>query len=140
MQWHRMTTRVRGNVVMVDIEENVCLCDEEELPALIRHLLDLGHLRLVLNLSALPHVDSAGLGGMVRAYVAVTRRGGQLGLVHVQARVRELLEVTRLVSMFPVFGLEGDALRAFGEILPVTAVVEGRADRLSGKGVDSSSS
>jgi len=113
MQWKQMTARTIGDVVVIDLVGSMCLCGDDELPALIVHLLDQGSTQFVLNCLRVPYIDSSGLDGMVRAFTAVVRRGGTLKLLHLHQRVQRLLEITRLASTFEVFGSEEEAVRSF---------------------------
>jgi anti-sigma B factor antagonist len=104
-----------GDVVVIDLAGTMCLCGEDELPALVAHMLDQGFRRFVLNLLQVPYMDSSGLGGMLRAYTTVARSGGKLKLVHVHERIRRLLEIARLGSTLEVFTSEDAAVCSFGE-------------------------
>lgn len=72
-----------------------------------------GHRKLLLDLTEVPYIDSAGLGEMVRAYIAVDRQGGKLKLLGVTKRIRDLLRLTKLLSVFEVFETEQEALDSF---------------------------
>lgn len=67
----------------------------------------------MLNLRAVPDLDSTALGQIVRAYTTATRQGGGLKLLQVSARVQQLLVVTRLLSAFDVFAAEREAVYRF---------------------------
>jgi anti-sigma B factor antagonist len=69
---------------------------------------------VVINLRAVPYLDSAGLGEIVCAYTTATRMGGTLTLLNVTARVRQLLVMTRLLAVFDVFDAEADAVARAG--------------------------
>lgn len=60
------------------------------------------HQRLILDLSDLSHMDSMGLGTLVRIYVAAPRRGCSLELLNLGKRVRDLLIMTHLLSSFTI--------------------------------------
>ncbi|MFN8060394.1 MAG: STAS domain-containing protein [Vicinamibacterales bacterium] len=70
--------------------------------------------RFVLNLSQLTAIDSAGLGELVTCYSSVMRKGGTVKLAALASRVREVLVVTKLVTVFDVYDTEADALASFG--------------------------
>jgi anti-sigma B factor antagonist len=73
----------------------------------IRQALDAGDRSVVLNLRDVSYVDSAGLGQLVRAYTTVINAGGNLRLLSPGPRVRRLLEITKLDSVFTI--LESEA-------------------------------
>src|SRR6266566_2981991 len=104
---------VRGDVVMIELGGPFRLCGEEELPALITSVLERGFLRVLLNLHQVHNIDSTGLDGIVRAYTMVRKKGGTLTLLNVQKRVRALLDMTKLSTVFQTFDSEEQALRSF---------------------------
>ena len=63
--------------------------------------------RVVLDLAELTHMDSMGIGTLVRLYVSAKAAGCELELIHVGKRVRELLSLTKLLSVFAVCGEHG---------------------------------
>jgi anti-sigma B factor antagonist len=79
----------------------------------IRGLIQAGSRNILLNLRQVTYVDSAGLGEMAGAYVTVAKLGGQLKLVHAQARIDNLLQVTKLYALLVAFSDEAEALRSF---------------------------
>ena len=115
MQWKEISARIRGDVVVIDLAGNMCLCGENELRDFVVHLLDQGSRQFVLNLLRTPSIDSSGLGGMVQAYSAVARKGGKLKLLHVHPRIRQLLDTTRVASIFEMFTSEDEAVSSFTE-------------------------
>jgi anti-sigma B factor antagonist len=85
--------------------------------SLRKGLLDLfaqGHKRIVVNLSEITMLDSAGLGELVSAYSSITRDGGAMKLACGNHRVASLLRLTRLDSLFDAFDDEQSAIRSFG--------------------------
>ena len=62
-----------------------------------------GPVRIVLDLAQISYVDSAGIGELVSAYTSVTSQGGRLALAALQKRVIDLLQITKLLSVFEVF-------------------------------------
>jgi anti-sigma B factor antagonist len=71
--------------------------------------------RILLNVAGLSYMDSAGLGEMVGAHASVTSRGGQLKLLNAQQKLRDLLQITRLYTVFESFDDEASALRSFAQ-------------------------
>ncbi len=68
---------------------------------------------LVLNLGGVSYMDSAGLGQLVGCHATVTNAGGQIKLLNVQSRLGELLQITRLHTMFEIYEDELAALHSF---------------------------
>ena len=75
----------------------------------IGELLADGHVQLALELSRVTHIDARGLAELVEALVAVRRAGGELTLMSPSPRVKQLLGVTRLDTVFPVEGTIGSS-------------------------------
>lgn len=71
--------------------------------------------RVLLNVAGVSYMDSAGLGEMVGAHASVTSRGGQLKLLNAQQKLRDLLQITRLYTIFESFDDEAAALRSFAQ-------------------------
>ena len=112
-----MTTieRFVGDVTIVDLEGRITVQDgADQLRDVVRQLVRRGRLKLVLNLAAVPYIDSTALGQIVRAYTTATRLGGGFKLLHVTARVQDLLVVTKLLSVFDLFDVETEAVNSFG--------------------------
>ena len=69
--------------------------------------------QLLLDLSEVPYVDSAGLGELVRTYTAVNRNGGQLKLLGLAKRIKDVFALTKLLTVFEIFETEQEALDSF---------------------------
>ena len=98
---------VTGDITL-NREGNVLLKDK------VQSLLHQGYRNLLLDLSGVSYVDSAGLGEMVQAYVSTKNRGGSLRLLHLTRRIRDLLVVTKLLTVFDAYESEAEALASFG--------------------------
>jgi anti-sigma B factor antagonist len=85
----------------------------------VQSLIHQGYPNLIIDLSDVSHINSEGLGQLVEAYGAAKNRGGALKLLHVTNRIRDLLVVTRLLTVFDAFESEAEALASFGA--PITA-------------------
>ncbi len=84
-----------------------------QLRAKVRELLGAGATRLVLDLSKVTYADSTGIGTLVESYTSTTNRGGQLKLLKVTPKVRHLLSITRLLTVFETFEDEESSVRSF---------------------------
>jgi anti-sigma B factor antagonist len=76
----------------------------------IKDLLHSGVKKIVLNLAEVNHIDSSGVGELVSSFTAVAKEGGQLRLLNLTARVKEILSITRLLTVFQVFDNEQAAI------------------------------
>jgi anti-sigma B factor antagonist len=73
---------------------------------------------IILNLAKVSYMDSAGLGEMVVVHTHVNNRNGAIKLLNVQQRLKDLLQITRLYTLFEAFYNEADAIRSFGAATP----------------------
>ena len=79
----------------------------------VRGLLDDKRTLIVLNLADVDYIDSSGIGELVSAYTTVKGRGGELKLLHLTKKVHDLLQLTKLFTVFEVYSDETSALRSF---------------------------
>ena len=79
----------------------------------IARRIDQGWSRLILDLQNVDYIDSAGLGALVYAYTTSKRRGTRLVLVRVFGKNRELLRITKLLTVFEIYEDEEVALASF---------------------------
>jgi anti-sigma B factor antagonist len=79
----------------------------------VQSLLQQGHRKLVIDLGAVSYVDSAGLGQLVQIHATTKNHGGSLRLANVTKRLKDLLVVTKLVTVFDSYDSEKEALASF---------------------------
>ena len=84
-----------------------------KLRAALRQMLGEGKHQILLNLADVSHIDSSGLGELVAGYVAVKDIGGKLKLLNLNQRVRELMVMTKLLTVFEVYEDESEAVKSF---------------------------
>ncbi|MGB2635730.1 MAG: STAS domain-containing protein [Candidatus Acidiferrum sp.] len=113
-----MTTNIRqvGDVTVVDLNGRIALGEESAgLRDLIANLLSEGHVKILLNLAGVDYIDSSGLGALVSGVASVRRAGGEMKLVNLSSKVDDLMEVTRLYTVFDIADNEEAALASFGK-------------------------
>ena len=76
-------------------------------------VLDEGHLRLLIDVKGVSYVDSAGIGELLRCRTTAIGRGAAVKLLHVEAKLRQLLLMTKLIGVFETFDDEAAALASF---------------------------
>jgi len=81
----------------------------------LRGLASGGQKKILLNLGGVTYIDSSGLGVLVSSFATETNKGGQLKLLNLTSRVRDLLTITKLLTVFEVFDDETAATRSFVE-------------------------
>ena len=112
-----LSTNIRrvGNVSIVDLNGKITLGENTGiLRDQLKTLLGQGSKNILLNLADVSYVDSAGLGELVGAYTTATNQGGAVKLLHLQGKMRDLLSITKLHTVFPAFDDEGQAVASFG--------------------------
>ena len=106
--------RIVDDVTILDLKGKMTLGEGDELlKDKINSLASQGHKKLILNLEAVPYIDSAGLGEIVRTYTSISRQGGKLKLLNVSKRIYDLLVITKLVTIFDSYEDEAEAVRSF---------------------------
>lgn len=107
-------TRHVGNVAIVDLNGKVTLGENTGiLRDELRSLLAQGKKHIILNMKDVGYVDSAGLGELVGAYTTATNQGGSVKLLHMQGKMRDLMQITKLHTIFPAFEDEKEAVQSF---------------------------
>ena len=110
----KFTTREVGGVTIVDLSGKITLGEGGlTLRDEVRKLLAAGQKKIVLNLGEVNYIDSSGLGELVSAYTAVKNAGGELKLLNLTSKVRDLLVITKLVTVFDVKDDEATAVSSF---------------------------
>jgi anti-sigma B factor antagonist len=108
--------RQSGDVAIVDLAGRITLGDGSGMIRnTIKELLAGGRKNVLLNLKDVTYIDSAGLGELVSAFASVNNAGGNIKLLHVQGKVRDLLQITKLYTVFPAFDDEMAAVRSFAQ-------------------------
>ena len=106
--------RVVDGITILDLKGKMTLGEGDELlKDKINSLIQQDRKHLVLNLEAVPYIDSAGLGEIGRTYTTVSRQGGSLKLLNLTKRITDLLSITKLLTVFETFESETDAVRSF---------------------------
>jgi anti-sigma B factor antagonist len=109
----RMSTRTLDGVMVVDCSGRIVFGEESAtLRDTIKKVLTQNQ-RVVLNLAEVSYVDSGGLGTLVSLYTTARNAGGAMKLARLTQRVGDLLQLTKLVSIFEVFDDEQLAARSF---------------------------
>ena len=109
-----VSERVVGGIMLLELDGQLVLGSSAEgLRDKVRSLLQQGQRQFIMNLSAVPYMDSGGLGELVQAYATVTKQGGALKLLHLTGRLRDLLVITKLATVFDCYDSEETALASF---------------------------
>ncbi len=86
---------------------------DQQLRDVIGNAVSQGNSKILLDMSGVTTIDSSGIGELVGSYTTVTNRGGKLKLLHLPAKLNELLHVTQLITVFEVYDNEQQAVASF---------------------------
>ena len=108
------STRQVDGVTIVDLSGRITLGDGGNiLRDTVRDLLSKGNKKIVLNLKDINYVDSSGIGELVKAFTTSKEHGGELKLLNVPKRIHDLLQITKLHTLFDMKDDEAVAVTAF---------------------------
>ena len=112
----KATAREVDGVTVVDISGRITLGETcSQLRQMIRDYLAKGHKNLLLNLADVTYIDSSGIGELVSAFTAVSNQGGQMKLLNLTKKVHDLLQITKLLTVFDVHTDEATAIASFAK-------------------------
>ncbi len=111
----RIDERQLGDVVIITVNGDITMAKggDMALKDKVRSLIEQGHRKLVLDLGDVSYVDSAGLGQLVQAHATASASGGALKLARVTKRLKDLLTITKLVTVFDWYSDEQTAVASF---------------------------
>ena len=103
-----------NDTLILDIHGRLVLGEETEaLRQRVKRLIAAGHKRIIFDLKELTYMDSSGLSTMISSFVSVRNQGGQLKLVNLTQRVSDLMQITKLSTVFEVYNSMEEAQRSF---------------------------
>jgi anti-sigma B factor antagonist len=110
----KINERAVEGVTILDLHGKMLIGEGDELlREKINSLVENGTEKIVLNLAEVPYVDSAGLGEIVRCYTTVSRKNGELKLLHLTKRIHDLLSITKLLTVFDTYEDEASVVKSF---------------------------
>ena len=105
-----------GGVTIVHIRGRIELGEESAaMRDMIRDLLSKGHKQILLNLGAVEYIDSAGLGSLIGALASVRRQGGEMKLLNLPDKVVDVMQITRLYTVFDIVNDEASGVKSFSQ-------------------------
>lgn len=103
-----------GGVSVVDVSGRITLGEgSSALRDALRDLVGKGQNKILLNLGEVSYIDSSGIGELVSGFTSVTNSGGTLKLLNLTKRVQDLLQITKLYTVFDVHDSEAHAVASF---------------------------
>ena len=110
----KLTTRQVGDVTVIDAVGRITLGEgSSTFRDMIRDMAAAGNKKILLNLGEVSYIDSSGIGELVSGFTTVTNHGGSLRLLNLTKRVKDLLQITKLYTVFEVHDDEAHAVRSF---------------------------
>ena len=110
----KLNTREVGDVTVVDVSGRITLGEgSSAMRDTLRELVAAGKKKVLLNLSEVTYIDSSGIGELVSAYTAVRNQGGDLKLLNLTKKVHDLLQITKLYTVFDIKDDEAAAVASF---------------------------
>ena len=111
----KINIRETADAAILDLSGRITLGDNlGDLRDSIREALAGDQKNILLNLADVSYIDSSGLGQLIGSYATVTSRGGQMKLLNLQKKVHDLMQITKLVTVFETHTDEQAALKSFG--------------------------
>lgn len=112
----KSSTRQVDGVTVIDLSGRITLGEGSVvLRDAIRDLIGKGEKKLLLNLGDVTYIDSSGIGELVSAFTAVRKEGGELKLLNLTKKVHDLLQITKLYTVFDVKDDEAAAVSSFSQ-------------------------
>jgi anti-sigma B factor antagonist len=103
-----------GDVAVIDVAGRITLGEgSSALRDALRDLINKNQKKILLNLGEVNYIDSSGIGELVSGFTTVTNSGGNLKLLNLNKRVKDLLQITKLYTVFDVHEDEAGAIRSF---------------------------
>ena len=112
----KAVTRQVNEVTIVDLSGQIKLGEGSSVVRdTVKDLLGQGQKKILLNLGNINYIDSSGIGELVSAYTTVKNQGGELKLLNLTKKVHDLLQITKLYTVFDVKDDEAAAVKSFGK-------------------------
>lgn len=115
------STRQKSGVTIVDISGRIVLGEESAaLRDVVSDLLSKGQKKILFNLGEVTYIDSSGLGHLVSAFTSVRRQGGELKLLNLTNKVHDVMQITKLYTVFDIMDDEAAAVTSFSQSASAT--------------------
>ena len=112
----KITNREVDGTSVIELEGRVVLGEESNaLREKVKSMLAAGQKKIILNMDNVTYIDSAGLGALVAAHHSARTQGASLKLTNLGTKFKEILQVTKLLTVFDVYDSEAAAIASFGK-------------------------
>ncbi len=110
----KATSRNVNGVEIISVQGKITIgAGDTQLRDVIANAINAGSNSILLDMSGVTTIDSSGIGELVGAFTTATNRGGKLKLLHLPAKLNELLHITQLITVFEVYDNEDEAVKSF---------------------------
>ena len=110
----KLHTRQVDGVTVVDVSGTITLGDgSSQLRSTLHELIEKGDKKILLNLGEVTYIDSSGIGELVAGFTSASNREGEIKLLGLTKRVKDLLQITKLYTVFDVHEEEAHAIKSF---------------------------
>ncbi len=110
----KLSTRDEGDVKIIDVHGDIMIGQGDKLLRDVVHgLLSQGHKNILINLAKVPYMDSAGIGEIIRCHTSATKQGATVKLLKLTKKIKEVLTITRLITVLDHFDDEDEAIKSF---------------------------
>jgi anti-sigma B factor antagonist len=110
-----MVDKLVSGVIVLSLRGRIVLGEESEaFRERVKRLVEEGRTRIVLDLAEVSYLDSVGLSSLVASYTSARKQGGDLKLLQLTKKINNLLQITRLSTVFEIYNTLDDAVNSFG--------------------------
>jgi anti-sigma B factor antagonist len=109
--------RTLNDVIVLDLEGNLALESNAQFRKHVTDIIDAGARKLIVNMARVKYMDSSGMGELISCYTTLQRVSGRIKLLHLSDRLKYLLVITKLTSVFETFDSEPAAVASFARDL-----------------------
>jgi anti-sigma B factor antagonist len=109
--------RTVNDVIVLDLEGNLALESNAQFRKHVTDIIDAGARKLIVNMARVKYMDSSGMGELISCYTTLQRVSGRIKLLHLSDRLKYLLVITKLISVFETFDSEPEAIASFARDL-----------------------
>ena len=109
----KINERTLNDVTVLDLDGNLAREENAQFKKRVHATIDAGARKLLINLAGVAHMDSSGLGELIHCYTSMRGVSGHVKLLHPNYRLKNLLVITKLITVFETFDSEPLALSSF---------------------------
>jgi anti-anti-sigma factor len=110
----KISTKNVDGIEIINLQGKITIgSGDTQMRDVITQAIENGNDRILLDMSGVTTIDSSGIGELVGSYTTVANRGGKLKLLHLPAKVNDLLHVTQLITVFEVYESQDEAIKSF---------------------------